>query len=546
VIVDRHAQMAMRDGTLLSADIYRPDDSRPCPVVLTRSCYTKTRPILAHPEKGAFWTAHGYVYMAQDVRGRGDSQGRFYPLIHEVEDGSDTINWIVSQPWCDGRVVMVGPSYLGWTQMLAACSGNPHLKALVPAVTPPDPDRHFPISRGLVRPTAATWMAMVDGHIMQDVDEREIRRAFAHHPAIEIDRALGRRLEPWRDWVRHAVRDEYWDKQAYQERIKQSDLPMLHATGWYDDCLAGALQNYAALSKRKFAGKAPAQRLLVGPWGHRTVGQRKLADKDFGPAAEINLDQLQLQWFDACLNGQELASPPVQLFVMGRNAWLYENEWPLARTEYVPYYLHSDGRANTCNGSGTLTTMPPHEEPTDHFEYDPDDPVPYSATLDWGQTGGPDDYSQLQLREDVLVYTSPVLDKPLLICGPLRVRLFAATSARDTDWMAKVLDVHPDGRAIRLYDGAIRARFRQGHHREVFVPPDTIAEYEIDCWATCIELAPGHRLRLEITSSAFGKYDVNLNGGGPIGHETEPVIARQRIYHDAAHPSHLLVPVLRS
>jgi putative CocE/NonD family hydrolase len=231
---------------------------------------------------------------------------------------------------------------------------------------------------------------------------------------------------------------------------------------------------------------------------------------------------------------------------MGRNAWIREEEWPIARTEYVTYYLHSAGRANTRHGDGTLSTSPPEDEWADGFRYDPNDPVPYSASLDWKQVGGPDDCQSLELRDDVLVYTGPQLEEPLLICGPLRVKLFASTSARDTDWTAKILDVHPDGRAIRLNDGAVRARFRRGHDREVFVDPDAIEEYHIDCWATCIELPPGHRLRLEISSSVFGKYDVNLNGGGPVGQEHEPVIAHQGIYHDAARPSCLLLPVLRS
>jgi uncharacterized protein len=547
MIIDRNVQIAMRDGTSLLADIYRPEGASQRPVVLTRTCYTKVAAAPGqHPDKGAFWTAHGYIYIVQDVRGRGDSGGTFYPLVHEREDGSDTIDWIVSQPWSDGRVVMSGASYLGWTQVYAACSHNPHLKVLVPTTTPPDPDRHFPLSFGMLIPGAATWMAMMDGRLMQDVSADDVRRAYAHRPVIEFDRLLGRRSNAWRDWVGHAVRDEYWEQQSYQRALLESTQPMLHITGWYDDCLLGALENFAALSRRTFNGKAPMQRLIVGPWLHVSIGQRRIGNFDYGAGAELNLNQLQRDWFDACLNDREWGTAPVQLFVMGRNAWLYEKEWPIARTEYVPYYLHSGGRANTRHGDGTLSIVPPRTEPADQFEYDPDNPVPYTDNPDFKQVGGPDDYAALELRPDVLVYTGPVLERPLLICGPLRVKLYAATSAKDTDWMAKVLDVYPDGRAIRLYDGAIRARFRQGHHREEFIPPGEAAEYEIDCWATCIDLQPGHRLRLEITSSALYKYDLNLNTGGPIGRETQAILAQQTVYHDAAHPSHLLLPVLRS
>jgi uncharacterized protein len=545
MIAERNVRMAMRDGTQLSADVYRPDWATSGPVVLTRTCYTKIQSTPGgHAEKAAFWTAHGYIYVVQDVRGRGDSEGSFYPLVHELEDGSDTLDWIASQPWSDGRVVMVGGSYRGWTQVYAAASGNHHLKALVPVTTPPDPDRLFPLSRGMILPAAASWMAAMDGHIVQDLNDQDVRRAFEHRPIAECDRAFGRRLSPWREWVRSAVRGEYWDKQAYQDRLMETHQPMLHVTGWYDDCLTGALENFAALSKRKFAGQASAQRLLVGPWNHLTIGQRKVGDIDYGPAAQINLDQLQHEWFHACLNGQAVHSAPVQLFVMGRNAWLTEEQWPVARTQYVHLYLHSGGRANTRNGDGSLSMSVPQAETPDHFRHNPDDPVHYTETLTWAQVGGADDSSRVELREDVLVYTCPEITQSLLICGHMHLRLFAASSARDTDWMVKVVDVHPDGRAIRLNDGAVRARFRRGHHGEEFVPPGTVEKYEIDCGATCIELAPGHRLRIEIASSAFGKYDVNLGGGGPVGRETEAVIAEQTIYHDAAHPSHLLLPVL--
>jgi putative CocE/NonD family hydrolase len=542
VIVEHHARMAMRDGVLLSADIYRPPASSACSTVLIRTCYTKT--LAAYAEAATFWTANGYAFIVQDVRGRGDSDGMFYPFVCETDDGSDTLDWIASQPWSDGRVMMIGASYLGHTQVYAACSQNPHLVALVPMATPGDPDRGFPLCYGMALPAAACWVAMLDGHINQDLSTVDLDRVYRHRPAVDIGKLIGRTLNPWRDWIDHAVRDDYWERQAYQQRLQQCSQPMLHVSGWYDDCLSGALENFASLSKRSFASET--QRLLIGPWLHGTIGQRRIGETDYGRAAEIDLNRLQRDWFDACRSRKPLEAAPVRLFVMGRNAWIDEQEWPIARTEYVSYYLHSAAHANSRNGDGTLSTSPPTDEPPDQFRYDPANPASYSASLDWKQIGGPDDCASLELRDDILVYTGPVLEEPLLICGPLRVWLFAATSARDTDWTAKILEVHPDGRAIRLNDGAIRARFRKGHDKEVFVPPGTIEEYEIDCCATCIELQPGHRLRLEISSSACGKYDLNLNGGGPVGREVEPVIARQTVYHEAARPSRIILPILRS
>jgi putative CocE/NonD family hydrolase len=480
----------------------------------------------------------------QDVRGRGDSDGVFYPLIHERDDGFDTLEWIVAQPWSDGRVVMSGSSYLALTQFHAAASGHPALKALMPVAAPADPDLGFPVSRGMVISAAVFWMAAVDEHLNQEMNATDICSVLSQRPLIDLDEALGRHLRPWRDAVNHAANSaEYWAPQRYQRRILSSKQPMLHVSGWYDDCLNGALENFSALSRRSDQS-AGSQRLLIGPWLHGGIGERHSGEIDFGERAQLDITRLQHEWFDACLREQELESARVRLFVMGRNAWIHENEWPVARTRYVPYYLHSAGKANTRAGNGALSTVLPDREPPDRFQYDPDHPAPYAPGLDWTQIGGPDDCSEIELRSDILVYTGPELEQPLLVCGPLRVTLFASSNARDTDWMAKILDVYPDGRAIRLNDGAVRARFREGHERESFLSPGAIEQYEIDCWATCIELPAGHRLRLEITSSAFGKFDVNLNGGGRIGWETEAVVAQQTVYHDVAHPSHLLLPIL--
>ena len=541
--IDYNVPVNMRDGTRLSAAVCRPDGTGAYPCVLWRSCYTKW--IVPIADRARFWTSHGYALVIQDVRGRGDSDGRFYPLVHEREDGQDTLDWLAGQPWCNGQIVMTGGSYGGWTQLYVASENHPALTAVAPMVTPPDPDRSFPQQCGLISPAAATWMASLDGRTNQSLDTVDVAGAFAAQPAIDLDRRMGRHLEPWRDWVTNPPGSAYWRRQAYQADLLGSRVPMLHISGWYDDCLAGATENYTAMSTRAADPEARAgQRLIIGPWMHGTIGQRMLAGVDQGAEAEVDMLDLQRQWFDARRQDLPDTSAPVRLFVMGRNAWIEEREWPLARTRYVPFYLHSTGRANSREGDGSLSTEPPAEEAADRFIYDPDDPVPYATSLDWRQVGGPDDFAEIELRHDMLVYTGPVLTEPLLVCGPLEVRLFAASSARDTDWTAKILDVHPDGRAIRLNDGAVRARFRRGADCEAFLESGAIEEYRIDCWSTCIELQPGHRLRVEIASSAFGKFDVNLNGAGPLGRETIPVIAEQTIFHDRLRPSHLLLPVI--
>jgi putative CocE/NonD family hydrolase len=543
--IDFHMAVPMRDGIILSAAVCRPDGDGPFPVVLTRTCYTKWMVPIA--ERTRPWTAHGYALVIQDVRGRGDSDGTFYPLIHERADGIATLDWLAEQPWCDGRVIMIGGSYGGWTQLYLASHNHPALVAIAPAVTPPDPDRSFPQQFGLISPAAAAWMASLDGRTNQDLDAADVAGAFRVLPAIDFDRHIGRDLKPWRDWVENPPGNAYWRQQSYQHDLAQSRVPMLHISGWYDDCLAGAIQNFAGMTTQvQDPSVRAAQRLVIGPWMHGPLGQRVVGGIDFGPAAEIDMPGLQRAWFDAHLRGEPDHTPPVRLFVMGRNAWIDEQEWPLRRTGYTAWYLHSDGGANGRLGDGTLSLELPEQEPPDHYVYDPADPVPYATTFDWKQVGGPDDFAEIELREDVLVYTGPVLTEPLLICGPLQVRLFAASSARDTDWTAKILDVHPDGRAIRLNDGGVRARYRHGVDREVLLMADAVEEYCIDCCATCVELGVGHRLRIEIASSALGKFDINLNGGGAIGRETIPQIARQAVYHDRRYPSHVLLPVVRA
>lgn len=537
------ASVPMRDGIRLSALVCRPQGKGPFPAVLTRTCYTKWGTTLE--QRIRFWSDAGYALVIQDVRGRGDSDGTFYPLVNERDDGLDTLDWLVAQPWCSGRVVMVGGSYSGWTQLYLAASNHPALVALSPVVTPPDPDRSFPVHHGMPVPSAASWMASLDGRTNQDLGSCDIAGAFATLPIIDFDRHIGRDLRPWRDWIEHRPDTPYWQRQRYQNDLQRSRVPMLHISGWYDDCLIGTLDNFAAMHGRASGpGERANQRMVVGPWEHGGTGKRTCGALDFGVQAEVDILQLQRDWFDMHLRGELDSSPAARVFVMGRNTWLYTGEWPLAHTTYVPFYLHSQGRANSRNGNGVLDPAAPQDEPCDEFIYDPSNPVPYSADFNWQQVGGPDDCAELELREDILVYTSAPLAAPLLVCGPLAVRLFAASSARDTDWTAKILVVYEDGRAIRLNDGAIRARFRNGTASEQFLQPGAIEEYLIDCWATCIELRAGERIRIEIASSAFGKTDLNLNGAGPIGRETQPVVATQSVYHDATHHSHLLLPVV--
>ncbi len=538
-------RIRMRDGVELSADVYRPDRPGKFPVILVRTPYDNgTAPNL---QAGKRWAARGFVYVVQDVRGRGDSDGIFYPLLTEGKDGFDTIAWLAAQPWSNGKVGMMGGSYLGWAQLYAAAEKPPALAALIPAVTPTDPDKSWPMQFGAISPATISWLANISGHTSQDLSELDLWGAYAHRPLRGADRALGRSIKAWQDWLDHPARDAYWDQFAYQSRILDSRIPMLHVSGWYDDVLLGTLQNFANLTSAELASARGRQQLLIGPWGHRINAGTRLGDADFGPTALIDYEAVQARWFARWLGGVDNGverEPPVRIFVMGENAWRDESEWPLARTQWTKFYLHSGGKANSRFGDGTLDTLPPAAEPPDHFRYDPANPVPLITDAHFSQVGGPDDYQTIERRDDVLVYTTAPLTRPMEVCGPLKATVHAATSARDTDWFTKLLVVYPNGVARRLNDGAIRARYARDPRVATFIPPGTPTAFDIDNWGTCILLAAGERLRLEVSSSSFPKFDPNLNTGGSIADDTVGVVANQTVYHERGRASYVLLPII--
>ena len=325
-------------------------------------------------------------------------------------------------------------------------------------------------------------------------------------------------------------------------------VPVLNISGWYDDEQVGTPLNFIGVTtKAATPDIRSAQRLLIGPWPHAINSSPKLGQLEFGPTAVIDMNAYWLRWFDHWLKGvdnQLSQEPPVRIFVMGENVWRDEKEWPLARTEWTKYYLHSNGRANTLNGDGTLSTTAPGNEPADNYTSDPAKPVPFITDPSFAQIGGPDDYREVEQRPDVLVYTSEPLAADTEICGPLRVHLFAASSARDTDFMAKLIDVWPNGFAQRLNDGMVRARFREGMDKPSLIEPGRGYSYDLDLWNTCQLYKAGHRIRLEISSSAFPKYDRNLNTGDPLGQTTRMQVAQQKIFHDAERASYVILPII--
>ena len=540
-------RVPMRDGVTLSADVYLPPasglDGERYPVVLMRTPYVKAQQRTM--ETARYFAGQGFAYVTMDVRGRGDSEGVFTPYVNDGRDGYDAIEWLAAQPWSDGNVGTIGGSYPGRIQWLAALEQPPHLRAMVVLVTPSDPFVETPT--GLPSPMHICWLHYVSGRVNQLMEAVNWPPVYEHLPLVTMDEAVGRPLPWWRADVAHPQLDEYWEPLRYQNKLDRIAVPVLHISGWYDDEQIGTPANFAAMTARAATPDARrSQRLLMGPWGHAVNTVSKLGEVDFGPQSLIDLRAEQARWFNRWLRGarQGADDAPARLFIMGENVWRDEQEWPLARTQWTRYYLHSDGSANSRFGDGSLSPVSPAAEPRDSYRYDPARPVPFITEPTSSQIGGPDDYSAVERRDDVLVYVTEPLATDVEVTGPITVELYAASSAPDTDFMAKLVDVHPTGFTQRLCDGMARARFREGMDRPSLIQPGEIYKYTIDCWNTAQVFRAGHRIGLEIASSAFPKYDRNLNTGAPLCQTAEMAVAEQRICHDAEHPSCVVLPII--
>jgi putative CocE/NonD family hydrolase len=538
--------VAMRDGTRLSADVFHSVVAGPRPTLLARTPYNRNT--ADQHRRAEEYARAGYNFVWMDVRGRGDSDGDFVPWRHEGLDGHDSIEWVAQQPWSNGEVITWGQSYLGCIQWMTALTHPPHLRAMIVYVAPSDPFEDNPT--GVSIPWEVCWMRMLDGRVLQYVEGVDWPEVAWHLPLLTMDEHAGFSSLHWKSHLNHPITDsEFWDPVRYQPAITEVEVPVLHITGWYDDVQRGTMTNFSRLTAAESTRKQ--QSLIVGPWDHRCTRtrERTLGSIDFGPGAELDLPAVEHEWLENVLGDGGPGAAAVRIFVMGRNEWRDEQEWPLARTRWTPYLLASNGKANSRHGDGTLgrdghlEDVAPDGAAADTFTYDPTDPVPFLSNFaSSSQIGGPDDYSAVEERNDVLVYSTPALGQEVEVTGPVRLRLYASSTARDTDFTAKLLDVHPDGFSQRLCDGMVRARFRHGYREpESFVTPGEITLYDIDMWSTSHVFGVGHRIRLEVSSSAFPKYDRNLNTGASLATGTDMVTAVSSVWHDGEHPSQLVL-----
>jgi len=547
-------KIPMRDGICLSADQYSPNEkSNSLPVILYRTPYDNLMDWVV--ESCIFYAQHGYIAIAQDVRGRYDSEGDFSPWVNEFNDGFDTIEWIGQQPWCDGKIGMAGASYLGYVQWQAATMQSKYLKTIVPRVmghqlheSPHYQGGAFGLG------VNATWSFRTSSRTMQRIDHYNWQQLFATLPLKDLPSVAGKPVPQFNDWIEHPDYDNYWKRLSIEERFDKIQIPAFQIGGWYDLYASGNFEFFNGV-KGKSATKTANQnqKLLMGPWVHTAcvTPTTNAGDADFGNDSMINFMEVELNWFDHWLKDKKNGvgkEAPLRIFVMGANKWRDEHEWPLARTEFTPYYFHSNGRANSLRGDGTLSKSKPDKQRHDIFTYNPQFPVPTKGgcnccdpeIVSWGAY----DQRPIEHRDDVLVYTSPPLKQDLEVTGPIIVKLHASTDCRDTDFTAKLVDVHPDGYARNLCDGIIRGRYRESKSVQQFLEPNRPYEFTIDLWVTSNVFQKGHCVRVEISSSNFPRFDRNLNTGGKFGHETQMQEAHQTIYHGGIRPSHILLPII--
>lgn len=582
ITVDFDVPAAMRDGVLLRANIYRPVGEGHWPVLLTRLPYGKDLPGATAVLDAIGAARRGYVVIVQDTRGRFASEGAWEPMRNEALDGVDTIAWAAQLPYSNGEVGMFGASYLGFTQWVAAINNPPALKVIAPYITWNDPLNGVMFRGGALElGTSASWqLSMGANELMRrhmvDPDPSQLGMdIYGWSQAIDTLGPRGYWSLPLKDYAPLKFKDvapaffdpintpmnrELAEPMTILGKHEQVTVPSFNIGGWYDIFLQDTLENFRIMRENGSTPEARQSKLLIGPWVHGG-SSNPVGEKNFGFASTPGLIDLQsdvmsmqLRWFDHFLKAKDtgvVTEAPVKLFVMGANRWRDEQEWPLTRSKETRYYLHSAGQANTLTGDGSLSTTAPAEEHTDHYDYDPAHPVITrggALLMTSEYRPGVFDQRSTEQRPDVLVYTTPALEQDVEVTGPISVHLWASSSAPDTDFVARLVDVYPDGYAQNLTDGIIRARYRDFSHgaEPSLIEPHKAYAYDIDLWATSNLFQKGHRIRLDITSSNFPRWDRNPNTGHDFGTDGQQdlVIAQQTILHDAEHASYVTLPII--
>lgn len=530
----------MRDGVCLSTDVYLPEGiTEPVPAVFVRTPYGKEdgREIYYR------YVQRGYAVVIQDVRGRNQSEGEWLPNYHEVEDGDDTLNWIADQPWSSGSVGMVGGSYLGYVQWAAAASGNPHLKALISVVCAGSafidlPRRGGSFTSGMLAWAFAVSQKQFHPELMERDDWEDVLNI---RPLKDIpEKALGYPVPFLSKWLEDSDYNEFWRQSNWQERSKKAQIPALIQSGWFDDNGMGTTEALEIVHDFPEG----MRKVILGPWQHSGNSRYDMHGVSFGSQAlRFDLDYLYFQWFEHYLKGVENGidkSAPVEYYTVGQDTWKTASNWPVPETVETDIFLDSKGSANTSLGDGTLSFHLPEKEERDSYDYDPQNPSTHIIDMSENEIEVPEDYTREELRPDILCYTSAPLEKDMVITGDLTASLYVSSDAPDTDFMVRLTDVDENGRSIKLADGILSARYRNGFDHAEFLTPGEVVNLKIRTTKISNCFKKGHKIRITITSSAKNFVFPNSNTKGGYN-SPETAVARNTIHHGGNYPSKVTV-----
>ena len=548
--LEKDIMVPMRDGTTLATDIYFPETDEPVPALVMRTPYNKD----GNSRYGEYYASRGYAVVVQDVRGRYKSNGVFYNYLNdgydEHKDGYDAIEWVGTQPWCTGNVGTMGISYLGHVQYLTAPTRPPHLKAMMPGMAPADYYGEMRYSGGALMGQAPYW-EVSNVAMVRDLNSKDkYDEWLSISKREEAPSLLNFFAKPFMEWLDHPADGPYWWRTAVYRHYDEIDVPILHHGAWYDRYVMGIPRSYEGVTKHGRTEKTRrSQKLFMGPWTHTDRGPRMVGNWDFGPEAEVDINAVRLRWFDFWLkeidNGV-MDEPPVRIFVMGDNKWRLENEWPLARTQYTKYYFHNSntGEPTYSLNDGLLSTqVPPANGRAASYRHDPHTPLPTVGGDDtrWSK-GGPED--QREVDKLSLTYTTPILTEDVEVTGNPTFVLYASSTAVDTDFTAVISDVHPDGAAMIIRSNIIRAKYRESFDKPVLLEPGQTYEIPIRMAPFSQVFKKGHAIRVSIASSSFPKWVPNTGTGLDFGKGTRTRPAQNTLYHDATHPSHVVLPII--
>ena len=584
VRLEKSVMIPMRDGIRLSTDLYFPvNANEKLPVILQRNPYNKKRDRERTPTQESYWWAsQGYVFAKQDSRGKYESEGVYSPPHgHEATDGYDTVDWLARQSWSNGKIGTTGCSYGGETQMLQAPLRHPNLTAIIPGAAggligaANGKYNYWAGFKGGVLDHRAgmSWYSRAGMKYsfkpppgLSDEEVRKIREFFEpnaqylpemdwdklvwHLPLVDVMNAAGAAPNDWVKLVSTDFGDPWWhEEMGFYDGMEKFNVPAIHMSSFFDLSVDDTAFGFNYFRENAVSETAANnQFLILAPTGHcgwgRATEHTMVGDLDIGDARR-DWREMYLKWYDFWLKGIENGitdMPKVQYYVMGRAEWRSSDVWPLPETQYTKYYLHSDGGANSRFGDGRLSTKMPDDEPSDTYTYDPENPVPSVGGT--RILSGARDQARVEVRNDVLVYTTAALEEGIELTGPITAILYISSTAKDTDFTAKLVDVYPDGKAYNIQDGILRARYREGFTRKVWMEKGQVYKIRVDLSITSRFFEQGHKIRLQISSSNFPNFERNLNTGGNNYDETEWVVAENTVHHSRRYPSHLVLPVI--